>query len=102
MILPMGRGGIMVIPDSNGPSGPWTSGDTKIVIVTLILAFALMLIAIIIEKLRGFKLREILTLHEEGWNDWLTAYTVISMISGYVIYGLAILGGLGYLIYGML
>lgn len=102
MILPTGRGGFMVLPDNNGPSGPWTNGDTKIVIVTLILSVILMLIAILVEKLRGFKLLEILTLSEKGLNDWLTVYTVSVGIIFYSIWGLAILVGLGYLIYGML
>lgn len=102
MILPTGSGGFMVLPDDNGPSGPWTNGDTKIAITILILSVILLLIAILVEKLRGFTLREILTLSEDNWNDWLTAYTVISVITFYSIWGLAILGGLGYLIYGML
>jgi len=93
MILPTGSG---------GPSGPWTSGDTKIVITALILSFILMLIAILVEKLRGFTLREILTLNEDNWNDWLTVYTVSSVCLFYLVWGLTILGGLGYLIYGML
>lgn len=102
MILPTGRGGFMVLPDNNGPSGPWTSGDTKVVITILILSVILMLLAILIEKLRGFTLREILTISENNFNDWLTAYTIISVITFYSIWGLALLGGLGYLIYGIL
>jgi hypothetical protein len=102
MILPTGNGGFMVLPDNSGPSGPWTSGDTKIVITTLILSLILILIAILIEKLRGFKLREILTLNEDNFRDWLTSYTIISVITFYSIWGLALLGGIGYFIYGLL
>ena len=102
MILPTSNGGFMVLPDDNGPSGPWTNGDTKIAITILILSVILLLIAILVEKLRGFTLREILTLNEDNWNDWLTVYTVSSVCLFYLVWGLAILGGLGYLIYGML
>ena len=102
MILPTGRGGFMVLPDNSGPSGPWTSGDTKIAITILILSVILLLIAILIEKLRGFTLREILTLSENDFHEWLSAFTIIVVISFYVIWGLTLLGGLGYLIYGIL
>ena len=45
-----GNGQMMYIPDTNhGPSGPWTSTDTKITIALLIIFFLISFISIIIE-----------------------------------------------------
>lgn len=98
MLIPTAGGGMMILPD-NGPSGPWTHGDTKIVIVLMILSAMLMMISVVIEKLRGFTFREIFTLSEDSWSNMLSGFTIMSMLLFYIINGLAILGGLGYLIF---
>jgi uncharacterized membrane protein len=101
MIIPTSGGGVMILPD-NGPSGPLTPGDTKIAIVIVILAIVMMLLAVLIERLRGFTFREIFTLSEDGWSRMLTAYTIISMILFYIVTVGSLLGGLGYFIYTQL
>ena len=95
----------MILPD-NGPSGPWTHGDTKIVIVLMILSAMLMMIAVVIEKLRGFTFREIFTisdtLGENGYLKLLSGFSVMSIILFYVIFSFSLLGELGYLIYSII
>lgn len=98
MLIPTAGGGMMILPD-NGPSGPWTHGDTKIVIVLMILSAMLMMISVVIEKLRGFTFREIFTLDDIENRKLLSGFSIMSIILFYVINGIAILGELGYLIY---
>jgi hypothetical protein len=102
MIIPTSSGGLIILPDNNGPIGPWTNGDTKIVITILILSLIMLMISVIVEKLRGFTLQEIFTLSEDGWTKLLSAYTIFSVILFYIAWVGGILYGIGYLIYGML
>ena len=103
IVMPVGRS-VMYIPDSNdGPSGPWTEGDTKIVIVLLIMSAVLFLIGVIIELARGFTIGEILSLGGKSDNPkYLTIYSGLITICFYSIWGMVILGYIGYQIYNML
>ena len=50
MFINQPNGGLIYIPDpSNGPSGPWTSNDTKGMIAITIVLFTLSLISIFVE-----------------------------------------------------
>ena len=103
IVMPVGRS-VMYLPDSNsGSSGPWTESDTKLVMVFLIMSALAFLIGVIIELARGFTIGEILSLYEKsGSPKFLTAYSVSVTISFYCIWGMVILGYIGYLIYNML
>jgi hypothetical protein len=102
IVMPVGKS-LMYIPDSNdGPSGPWTE-DIKIIMVLLIMSAALFLIGVIIELARGFTMREILSINENlVKSKFLTIYSSFMTISFYTIWGLTILGYIGYLIYSIL
>jgi len=111
MIMPIGgRGQMMYIPDTNhGPSGPWTSTDTKITIALIIIFFLVSLISIVIEwqfakrKITGKEfLIEVLTCGMSG--NYFCKYEV-SMFTGlitlcfYIVFILsAIIGG----VYGLM
>jgi hypothetical protein len=103
MIMPIGgRGQMMYIPDTNaGPSGPWTSNDTKITIALLIIFFLISFISIIIEwqlakrKITGKEfLIEVLSCGMSG--RWFCKYEV-TMFTGlmtlifYIIFGLVVI-----------
>ena len=97
-----GRGQMMYIPDTNhGPSGPWTSTDTKITIALIIIFFLVSLISIVIEwqfakrKITGKEfLIEVLTC---GMSFGSFKYT-LSMLTGlttlffYIVFAITVIG----------
>ena len=98
IVMPIGKT-VMYIPDGNdGPSGPWTETDTKVVISILVVLLILFVLAVIIELIRGTKLKNILLL-----DDWdMTMFSEMSIICFYGIWGFSLLCYLGYLIFGLL
>lgn len=103
IVMPVGRS-VMYLPDSNsGSSGPWTESDTKVVMVFLIMSALAFLIGVIIELARGFTIGEILSLGGKSDNPKnLTIYSGLITICFYSIWGMVILGYIGYQIYNML
>ncbi len=99
VIIPVGKS-VMYMPDGNyKPSGPWTDSDTKFVIVCMILALLLLIIGIVVEKIRGNSIKEALLLDLGG--D-ISAFSIFVCICFYSVWGLSILGYLGFLIYNLI
>lgn len=104
-----GRGQMMYIPDGNdGPSGPWTNGDTKIAIAACIIFFIICLLTIIIEwqfvkKATTLTLKDYLKDVLSCGTSWGSSYdisifSVMMMVIFYCVLGLTIIG---FSIYGL-
>lgn len=92
-----GKGQIMYIPDgNNGPSGPWTNGDTKIAIALCVVFFVVSLLSIIIEwqfakrttTLRDY-LKEVLSCGTSYSSSYSASmFTNLMVILFYIVFGL--------------
>jgi ABC-type phosphate/phosphonate transport system permease subunit len=98
IVMPIGgRGQMIYIPDGNdGPSGPWTNGDTKIAIALCIVFFVVSLLSIIIEwqfakrttTLRDY-LNEVLTCGTSYSSSYSASmFTNLMVILFYIVFGL--------------
>ena len=109
IVIPIGgRGQMMYVPDGNdGPSGPWTNGDTKIAIAICIVFFVVSLLSIIIEwqfakrttTLREY-LKEVLTCSISYSSNYSASmFTSLMVIFFYIVFGLfAVVSG----VYGIM
>ncbi len=82
--------------DSHGSSFSWTETDTEVILTLLILTFILFLLAIVTEKIRGVSLKDIFKVNTSS----LLSEAII--ICFYLVFGIVILGFLGYFIYTLL
>jgi hypothetical protein len=80
----------------DGSSGLWTESDTKIALTILILTFICFLLAIVIEKIRGVSLKDILQVNTS------TLLSEAIILCSYSVFGIAILSFFGYFIYTLL
>lgn len=101
----------MYIPDpSNGPSGPWTANDTKVMIALVIIFFCISLISVIVEwqfakkkmSLKEYLLEVIQCGFSCGYRYEVSLFTGLMTLIFFIILGLTIIGFGVYGIYQML
>lgn len=101
MFINQPNGGLVYIPDpSNGPSGPWTENDTKVMIAITIVLFILSLISIVVEwqfakkrtTMRDY-LKEVLTCGTSMGTSYMASmFTNLALMFFYVCLFLLLLG----------
>ena len=95
----------MPIDTGGGPSGPWTEGDTKILItinLTLIILWVILVTLNWLANRKSYPKDTIFTymVPIKSWGEWFTTF-LISMFL-YIILGVELIFGIGYAIYHLI